>query len=112
MLALSNLRLDLTLYLMGGFHAHAGLLKQLGKFTTSKGWLYIKQLDDVDKKVLREPVQGIGQANETTGSEFWGIIHCKNKALAKGIMRRAGDMINCWVPVYDQGVHKHGNWSR
>ena len=48
---------NLTLYLMGGFETHAALLKKLGKFTTSVGCLYIKSLDDVDKKVLKELVQ-------------------------------------------------------
>jgi hypothetical protein len=48
---------NLTLYLMGGLHTHAALLKNLGKFKTSVGCLYIKRLDDVDKKVLRELVQ-------------------------------------------------------
>lgn len=48
---------NLTLYLMGGFEAYADLLKKLGKFTTSVGCLYIKKLDDVDKKVLKELVQ-------------------------------------------------------
>ena len=48
---------NLTLYLMGGFDAHAALLKKLGKFTTSMGCLYIKRLDDVDKKVLKDLVQ-------------------------------------------------------
>jgi len=47
---------NLTLYLMGGFEAHADLLKKLGKFTTSVGCLYIKTLDDVDRKVLKELV--------------------------------------------------------
>ena len=48
----------LTLYLMGGFDQHAALLKKLGKTTNSKGGcLYIKKLDDVDKKVLKELVQ-------------------------------------------------------
>lgn len=47
---------NLTLYLMGGFDAHKDLLKKLGKFTTSVGCLYIKKLDDVDKKVLKELV--------------------------------------------------------
>ena len=40
-----------------GFDTHADLLKKLGKFTTSVGCLYIKKLDDVDKKVLKELVQ-------------------------------------------------------
>src|SRR5215208_1268934 len=47
----------LTLYLMGGFDTHADLLKKLGKFTTGAGCLYIKTLDDVDRKVLKELVQ-------------------------------------------------------
>lgn len=47
---------NLTLYLMGGFETHASLLKKIGKFTTSVGCLYIKRLDDVDKKVLKELV--------------------------------------------------------
>jgi hypothetical protein len=48
---------NLTLYLMGGFEGHDALLKKLGKFTTGAGCLYIKKLDDVDKKVLKELVQ-------------------------------------------------------
>ena len=48
---------NLTLYLMGGFDTHADLLNNLGKFTTGAGCLYIKTLDDVDKKVLKELVQ-------------------------------------------------------
>lgn len=48
---------NLVLYLMDGFDAHQALLKNLGKFTTSVGCLYIKTLDDVDKKVLKELVQ-------------------------------------------------------
>ena len=48
---------NLTLYLMGGFDAHAALLEKLGKFTTGAGCLYVKALEDVDKKVLRKLVQ-------------------------------------------------------
>ena len=47
---------NLTLYLMGGFDLHEDLLKKLGKYKTSVGCLYIKKLDDVDKKVLKELV--------------------------------------------------------
>ena len=47
---------NLTLYLTGGFEAHTELLKRLGKFTTGAGCLYIKTLDDVDKKVLKDLV--------------------------------------------------------
>lgn len=48
---------NLTLYLMHGMDKHADLLKKLGKFTTGMGCLYIKRLDDVDRKVLKELVQ-------------------------------------------------------
>ena len=48
---------NLTLYLMGGFDTHTDLLEKLGKFTTSVGCLYIKRLEDVDRKVLKELVQ-------------------------------------------------------
>lgn len=44
---------NLTLYIMGGFDPHKALLKKLGKYKTSVGCLYIKRLDDVDKKVLK-----------------------------------------------------------
>lgn len=47
---------NLTLYLMGGFDMHKDLLKKLGKFKTSVGCLYIKKLDDIDKKVLKQLV--------------------------------------------------------
>jgi hypothetical protein len=48
---------NLTLYLMGGFDTHADLLNNLGKFSTGAGCLYIKTLNDVDRKVLKDLVQ-------------------------------------------------------
>jgi len=47
---------NLTLYLMGGFNGHEELLKKLGKHSLGKGCLYIKKLEDVDAKVLKELV--------------------------------------------------------
>ncbi len=47
---------NLTLYLMGGFDVEKDLLNKLGKYKTSVGCLYIKKLEDVDKKVLKELV--------------------------------------------------------
>jgi hypothetical protein len=47
----------LTVYIIGGFEAHAALLKKLGKCTTSMGCLYLKKLDDVDRKVLKALIQ-------------------------------------------------------
>lgn len=49
---------NLTLYLMHGFDEQKDLLEKLGKHKTSMGCLYIKKLDDVDKKVLKELVAG------------------------------------------------------
>lgn len=43
---------NLTLYTMGGFDKE--LLKQLGKYKTGKGCLYINKLEDVDTKVLNK----------------------------------------------------------
>ena len=47
---------NLTLYLNHGFDVHEDLLKKLGKYKTGMGCFYVKKLDDVDKKVLRELV--------------------------------------------------------
>ncbi len=47
---------NLTVYIIGGFDNQGALLKKLGKYKTSVGCLYIKKLDDVDKKVLKELV--------------------------------------------------------
>jgi len=42
----------LTLYLMGGLERHGALLKTLGKHKRAKGCLYIRDLEDVDQRVL------------------------------------------------------------
>jgi hypothetical protein len=47
---------NLSLYLMHGFEVHKDLLNKLGKYKTSMGCLYIKKLEDVDQKVLKELV--------------------------------------------------------
>ena len=51
---LSPRKQNLTLYLMGGLDGNIDLLGKLGKHSTGKGCLYIKKLDDVDVKVLKE----------------------------------------------------------
>jgi len=45
---------NLTIYIMPGFAAYAGLMKKLGKHKTSGGCLHINKLEDVDAKVLQE----------------------------------------------------------
>lgn len=47
----------LTLYIMPGFSKYGGLMKKLGKYKTGKSCLYIRKLEDVDQKVLRELVK-------------------------------------------------------
>ena len=45
---------ELVLYLMAGVEREPALMKKLGKHKGGKGCLYIKQLSDVDTKVLEE----------------------------------------------------------
>lgn len=49
---------DLTLYIMPGFDAFAGLMAKLGRHKTGKSCLYLKKLADVDAGVLREIIDG------------------------------------------------------
>lgn len=53
---------NITLYILGGFEKQASLMKKLGKHTTGKGCLYIKKLEDVDTKVLKELISESVQA--------------------------------------------------
>lgn len=45
---------NLAIYIMPGFSRYAALMKKLGKYKTGKSCLYLKRLDDVDLKVLRQ----------------------------------------------------------
>lgn len=47
---------DLTLYLMAGYGRFPELMRKLGKYKTGKSCLYIKKLEDVDLKVLKQLV--------------------------------------------------------
>ena len=49
---LSPRKQNLTIYVMLGFSRYESLMKKLGKHTTGKSCLYIKSLDDIDRKVL------------------------------------------------------------
>lgn len=50
-------KINLTLYIMDGFDDYQDLLQNLGKHKTSKSCLYIKQLADIDIKVLKELIR-------------------------------------------------------
>jgi uncharacterized protein YdhG (YjbR/CyaY superfamily) len=45
---------ELTLYIGGGLERFDEVLKNLGKFKTGKGCLYIKKLEDIDLSTLEE----------------------------------------------------------
>jgi Domain of unknown function (DU1801) len=48
---------QLVVYLVGGYEdRHAAVLARLGPHKTGKGCLYLKRLDDVDERALRELV--------------------------------------------------------
>ena len=48
---------NLTLYIMGGFKRRPDLMKRLGKVKTGGSCLYIKNLSDVDEKVLASIIE-------------------------------------------------------
>lgn len=48
---------NLTVYVMSGFEKHKTLMKRLGKYKTGSSCLYIKKLEDVDMKVLKELIK-------------------------------------------------------
>ena len=65
---------NLTLYLMHGFDVHKDLLNKLGKYKTSMGCLYVKKLDDVDKKVLKELVTASVKRMKTLQNKIVGTL--------------------------------------
>lgn len=53
----ANRKQSLTLYIMAGFSEYDALLARLGPHKTGKSCLYIKDLDAIDMKVLRQLVR-------------------------------------------------------
>ncbi len=47
----------LTLYIMAGFSHYDDLMQKLGKYKTGKSCLYVKKLEDVDEKILKELIR-------------------------------------------------------
>ena len=48
---------DLTVYIMNGFSSYTELMEKLGKYKTSVSCLYIKKLEDIDIKVLKQLIR-------------------------------------------------------
>lgn len=45
---------NLTIYVMPGFDRYPALMKKLGKYKTGKCCLFVKRLNDVDRRILRQ----------------------------------------------------------
>ncbi|MBC8329874.1 MAG: DUF1801 domain-containing protein [Planctomycetes bacterium] len=58
----------LTLYIMSGFTRYDELMAKLGKYKTGKACLYLKKLEDVDEKVLRELIR-LSVAHKAAGGQ-------------------------------------------
>jgi hypothetical protein len=61
---------NMTVYFCLGFKHLAPLLKNLGKFKTSVGCLYVNKLSDIDLKVLKEMLKETKANQKTLASEF------------------------------------------
>ena len=48
---------NISIYIMPSFSDYGAMMKKLGKYTTGKSCLYVKDLDDIDRKILRKLVQ-------------------------------------------------------
>lgn len=49
---------NISIYIMPGFSRFKKMMRKLGTYTTGKSCLYIKTLEDVDRKVLRDRIAG------------------------------------------------------
>jgi len=58
LIAFSPRKQNLTLYIEHGFEEYDELMSKLGKYKTSKACLYIKNLKDIDVKILEKLIQG------------------------------------------------------
>ena len=53
-IAFSPRKQNFSIYIMDGFDNHSELMEKLGKYKTGKSCLYIKKLQDIDIKILKE----------------------------------------------------------
>lgn len=57
LIGFSPRKANLTIYIMPGFKEYGEILKDLGKYKTSVGCLYIKRLSDIDISVLKKLIK-------------------------------------------------------
>ncbi len=48
---------NISIYIMPGFSDYGAMMNKLGKYTTGKSCLYVKELDDIDRGILRKLVE-------------------------------------------------------
>ena len=48
---------NLSIYIMSGFNKYENILRKLGKHKTGKGCLYVKNLEEIDLKVLENLIK-------------------------------------------------------
>jgi len=48
---------NLTIYIVAGFDEYRGLMEKLGKYTTGRSCLYVKNLEDIDLSVLTKLIK-------------------------------------------------------
>jgi hypothetical protein len=49
---------NISIYIMTGFDHYPELMKNLGKYKTGVGCLYVKKLDDINRDRLKELIEG------------------------------------------------------
>lgn len=57
LIGFSPRKANISLYLMCGLHADKTLFEKLGKHKMGKGCLYIKSMNDVDAKILKQIIE-------------------------------------------------------
>jgi len=62
LIGFSPRKANISLYLMCGLHSDKALMEKLGKHKMGKGCLYIKSMDDVDPKILKQVIEGSVEA--------------------------------------------------
>ena len=48
---------NISIYIMPGFLDYGAMMNKLGKYTAGKSCLYVKELDDIDRGILRKLVE-------------------------------------------------------
>lgn len=60
----------ITLYVLSGLPQQEDMLKNLGKFTSGKGCLYVKKLSDINPEILKSIVLStVGYLQEQYGKQ-------------------------------------------